>query len=304
MLVPRTYRWDQYEFHRDLSLETVPRVDRVRRVGPQSRLGIPLEAKGNRVGQESPEDYYLGSSETSSKWTYLYQERRTLWRPSHISAVVSHPAKILYLRSAKKDLPSHPLLETISDHYQSQLKRASVDASDSNSVPSALKIIAGGSFDLIVLDRDNLKWAGAILKEVSEPILVLPTQWKVEGFPKNLLVPVEGTTFSYAALAQAVILGEDFGSQIQLFEVSEKKDQALGHLIERMAWKKLTHDFFQAMGDITKAIREFSQVQNIGLIVMSTHAASPGSTFFGHSITLEVLREIDLPLWVVHPETG
>jgi nucleotide-binding universal stress UspA family protein len=303
MLVPRTYRWDQYEYRRDDSLETVPRIDRIRPVAPGIHVDLPQTARGLKVEPVFSEDFFLRNPDIPSNWMIHYRERRTLWRPTHVSSVVSRPTKILSLTSSIKESPLHPLLEILSQQYQSHLTRYSLVAGEDHSVGSALKKVAEDVYDLIVIDRGNLDWASAILKEVSQPVLVLPSQWKVEGFPKKIMVPVDGTAFSYPALTQAVILGEDFGAQIQLFEVSEKRDQVLSHLIERMAWKNLAHDFFQTTGNISQAIVEFSKVQKTELIMMGTHGIQPG-TSFPHSITLEVLRGIDLPLWVVHPETG
>lgn len=301
-LIPITYRWDKYVLRKDVSLETVPKPEAVRPVEPGKKILPPPPRPPQDKEKAEPENRFFLEDFDSKPWVQHYRERRTLWRPRQSPSVLQHPSEILFLSYPGAPTEEPYLLRTMEEHYRCRVTQKHLSENDAQAVESALRLAAQDRYGLLVLGRSQLEWAGALLKEVTTPVFILPQAPKGKDFPKKILVPVDGTPFSYPALSQALILGEDFGAEIQIFEVGEKKEIALGKLIEKMAWKNLNHGFFKAKGDIPRTVAEFAESEGAEMIVMGTHGVSPGSTQIPPSVTLEVLRLSPLPLWVVHPE--
>ncbi|MDX1387482.1 MAG: universal stress protein [bacterium] len=299
-LVPRTFRFDKYQFPQDRTLERVPKPEASRQVLPGKKTGKESRGYSQSPGGEVTEDRFSAGTATP-EWSQRYHERRTLWRPKEAPIVSSHISNILILSRGGGDLKGHPFISGLSDKYHCKLEEWEMPPEESRPVAAALKRVSEGSHDLVAFLPKDLDWASALLKEVSEPALVLPTGEKSEFPPERILVPVDGTSFSYPALSQAMVLGEDLQAEIQLLHVSDQENSSLNTVLEKMAWTNVRHDVYQSQGDVAGAIVDFAHQQKAQLIVMGTHGVTPGSTHMPTSVTLEVLNRIPCPLWVVHP---
>lgn len=149
--------------------------------------------------------------------------------------------------------------------------------------------------------------SGRVLKAASCPVLIWRHPKQPGGF-KRVLVPIDGTPFSYHAIVQAIILCQDFGADLFLFHVSEnegereRKNSTLGMLMNKMDWKNIKHDLVTETGDVLKTIVNFCKNQQIDLVVMGTHPLDlAGGTAKG-SITAEVVQQVNCPVFVVHPQ--
>lgn len=299
-LVPRTFRFDKYQFYKDRTLERVPKTEAVRPVQPGKKAGKESRGFSKPPRGEMAEDQFLAGA-APPEWSKRYHERRTLWRPKEAPIVSSHISNILILTRGGEDLKNHSFISGFLGKYHCKLEEWEVPGSENRPVVAALQRVSKGSHDLIAFLPGDLDWASALLKELSEPALVLPAGREAAFPPERILVPVDGTSFSYAALSQAMVLGEDLQAEIQLLHVAEREDSSLNTLLEKMEWTNIRHDVFQSQGEVSGAIVDFACRQKVQLIVMGTHGIVPGSTHLPPSITLEVLSHLPCPLWVVHP---
>lgn len=299
-LVPRTFRFDKYQFPQDRTLERVPKTEAVRPVQPGKKANQESRGFSQFTGGEEAGNQFLPGA-APREWSKRYQERRTLWRPKEAPIISSHISNILILNRGGGDLKNHSFLSGLSGKYHCKVEEWEVPRRESRPVAAALRRVSKGSHDLVALRAGDLDWASALLKELSEPALVLPLGEEAVFPPERILVPVDGTSFSYPALSQAMVLGEDLRAEIQLLHVAEREDSSLNSLLEKMAWTNIRHDVFQSQGDVASAIVKFASRQKVQLVVMGTHGIAPGSTHLPPSVTLEVLPRIPCPLWVVHP---
>lgn len=329
MLVPRTFRFDKYQFHTDKKLETVPRPDAVRPVGKSPAVPQKQGRPGGMPAQPLREDSFGGTEDIPPEWTQQYFRRRVLWSPRDQRELSHGPAKILLFWEGEAFSRSHlaPCKEWTNRYHshltllqilpesssiapkvrQEELQQQTRDYPVSeikvqnwrDSLEGLLETVAQGSYAMVVMGRENGEFAAKVLKESSVPVLILPKEPQASWSIRKVLVPVEGTAFSYPAISEAMILAQDFGAELLLFQVGREKTEKFSGIMERMAWKNIKHDFFQGTGDISRAVSDFAKAQAVDLIVMATHGILPHSVSLPSSVTLEVLEKNDIPLYGV-----
>lgn len=140
-----------------------------------------------------------------------------------------------------------------------------------------------------------------VLRLAENPILVC-SDHNIAPSLKKILVPVDGTKFAYPAIQQAVLLAKDFDSELVLFHASDvakndKSYQEFLGMLDQMEWQKIHHDMVEQEGEVVPAICLYAKIINADLVVMGTHLRDR----FQKSVTVDVIRSIARPVWVVHP---
>jgi nucleotide-binding universal stress UspA family protein len=167
---------------------------------------------------------------------------------------------------------------------------------------------------LVVGTHDREKKEKIILGSVAENVLknslcpVLVDRSRANSFQiKQVLVPLDGTPFSYPALAQALVICQDFSAKLHVLHVSNQStDETVEHatFAEKMAlmnWKNIHPDLIMKKGDISTTIVECSTHDKIDLIIMGTHRLDETHHTLDNSVTAEVVRRAPCSVWVVHP---
>ncbi len=358
MLVPRTFRFDQYKFDPERGVDPALRIQSLRPVekGAQTEIkktsdpklmpvlpGIRDLFKENEIQARSPLQRHLKVG--------------SLWHPAEDPTLLKKPQKILVgigdsgltaqvVRAAlkiaerygsrlliTKIVPKEPeptevykektevekilreVREEVAPDYFAKFSPELRLEIFSDPAEGLLHLARLENCSLIVLGSNpktpsELLRQGAIsgkvLKTASCPVLI----WRQEN-PKNgwkrILVPIDGTPFSYQAIVQAIILCEDFGADLYLFHVSpdlqqkEKRHAQLKNLMQKMDWKNVRHDLVTRSGDTVETIVKFCRDQAMDMVVMGTHVSDSAAADSNPGITLEVAQKLSCPILVVHP---
>ncbi len=169
---------------------------------------------------------------------------------------------------------------------------------------------------LIVVGRNNIAkgknpFLGSTTRELLKlaqcPVLISLKRDKI-FLPKKILVPVDGTSFSYKSVIQAMIMGQDFGAEILLVHVTGsenevvKEEEQLGTLMDQMQWKNLSHQLMVESGDAVETIISLAQSEDADLIVMGTHRKHHTPQWGHESVALELAMSSPCPILILHPE--
>lgn len=142
-----------------------------------------------------------------------------------------------------------------------------------------------------------------IVKETSCSLLLLPPKITLNKI-KNILIPVETSQFSFPAIHQALILADQFHSDLHLLHVNndnkenEKNKIDLLKILQVLNFKNSPHDFSERNGDITSVILSETKNTESDLIVLGTHTKD---YLWKKSIAVELAETSNTPLWVIHP---
>jgi nucleotide-binding universal stress UspA family protein len=132
---------------------------------------------------------------------------------------------------------------------------------------------------------------------------------------KRILLPLDGSPCSEAAVPLAKEMAADTGASIVVMTVGnlpetatmarEEKEELLG-MLERMTKEyQLNADPRVEMGgDPAQGILTVADEENADLIVMATHGRSGLSEFTQGSVAREVVRDGRKPVLLVRPKEG
>jgi nucleotide-binding universal stress UspA family protein len=162
--------------------------------------------------------------------------------------------------------------------------------------------------------------AEGVLRKSPVPVLLLRPFWSYEIVPpgtveqrplRNLLLPVDGSDLSMAALPGVIEYAELFGTRVVLLRVLEESKRkgarpeeraeaenqlrALAKAIEKKGVETVT---LIEKGEPVKQILETVRFHEIDLIAMTTHGRSGLSRAVTGSVTEQVLRKATVPLLV------
>ncbi|MDI1326239.1 MAG: universal stress protein [Brevundimonas sp.] len=119
-----------------------------------------------------------------------------------------------------------------------------------------------------------------------------------------ILVPLDGSTHSLAALPVADALGEALGASLRILQVTSNAPPSLGVLAQSLGLEGAAHHAWSLearVGDPSDGILETACEAGARLIVMCTHTASARPTaMLGHT-ALDVLRRAPCPVVLVSP---
>jgi nucleotide-binding universal stress UspA family protein len=156
---------------------------------------------------------------------------------------------------------------------------------------------------------------------------------------KRLLVPLDGSRFASRALRYAAEVAQRFGAEIILIQVvkpatsvidagapigvstagteiavqaaleADKRNAARArrYLIGKARAIRSRHiesSYHVLIGDIARSIIEFSEKENIDLVVMTTHGKSGLRRAVMGSVADVVIRESGKPVLVIRPQTS
>ena len=135
------------------------------------------------------------------------------------------------------------------------------------------------------------------------PILIWPEERDSLAI-KNIMVPTDGSSSSYSAIAQAITLSKSFAADMYLFQLLEteqkESNSKVSEMMNTMDWKDVRHNLIREKGNIWTTVKTFCDEQSIDLIVMNTqlnaYASAPGRPSF----TIEFLKRFTIPLLVLH----
>jgi len=232
--------------------------------------------------------------------TEPYYKGRSLWTPLHEEAISKSPLKILVGDAGTAaSQAAVKLATTLASHYHSQL----FVIQNESLLQEALALPA----DLLVAGCGDKNEIQTLLQQSNCPVLLCPNFEK--NFPfKKILVPVDGTPFSYAAVARALAFCHDFNSQLILFHVSsslekDKQEKSeISSILHLMKWGSVSHELITASGAITSHIADYAEKESIDMIVMGTHPLGE-KLRESKSVTEELAALVSCPIFVVHPQT-
>lgn len=155
--------------------------------------------------------------------------------------------------------------------------------------------------------------AEAVMRKSPVPVLLLRPFWSYDLVPpvrpeqapiRNLLLPVDGSDLSMAALPSVIEFAELFETRVVLLRVlgekeekaeAEKQLAALAKAIEKKGVETLS---LIEKGDPLESILNAVRFHGIDLIAMTTHGRTGLSRVVTGSVTEEVLRKATVPLLV------
>jgi len=123
---------------------------------------------------------------------------------------------------------------------------------------------------------------------------------------QKILVPMDGSPASVAALEQAVTLAQDLGATLDVLHVNEpgesrEMEDALGiaksRLLERLTRRTES-------GDPVKTILDIAATERAGLIVMGTHGRVGRLHALVGSVAEAVVRNAPCPVLTVRHPSG
>lgn len=358
MLVPRTFRFDKYQFNPEREVDRTVRIQSPKPVakGEESEIKRMPHPKSRAVLPDI-QDLFKESEKFPKKWGKRYLKVRSLWHPAEDPALFQKPHKILVgvdetdanldsLRAALKFAERYGSRLLIAKILNRNVESAEVETEKNklkgilakeahwvsadylkqhpleirieghpDPAEGLLQIAQNETCSLIVVgthpkDPSQLirlgTVSGKVLRNAPCPVLVWRKPAHGNGL-KRVLVPIEGTPFSYQSIVQAIILCEDFGADLFLFHVSpdpqkkEEKHHQLTNLMQKMDWKNVRHDLVTQAGDTVQTIVKFCKDQLIDMVIMGTHTPESDSLGVDSSVTLEVAQGLPCPVLVVHP---
>jgi nucleotide-binding universal stress UspA family protein len=156
---------------------------------------------------------------------------------------------------------------------------------------------------------------------------------------KRLLVPLDGSRFASRALRYAAEVAQRFGAEVILIQVikpatpvidagapvgvspaaaeivlqaaleADKRNAArarryLSGKVRAIRSRRIRSSYHVLMGEAARSIMEFSEKENIDLVVMTTHGKSGLRRALMGSVADVVIRESGKPVLVIRPQTG
>ncbi len=122
---------------------------------------------------------------------------------------------------------------------------------------------------------------------------------------QKILVPMDGSPASIAALEQAVTLAQDLGASIDVLHVNEPEESREMEDALGIAKSRLLERFTRRTesGDPVKTILDIAHAERPGLIVMGTHGRVGRLHALVGSVAEAVVRNAPCPVLTVrHPE--
>lgn len=172
--------------------------------------------------------------------------------------------------------------------------------------------------------------ADYVMRESPCPVILVPPQHGNKpvylASLRNILVPLDGSLFAEAALANAKHLARTFHAKLHLFrvttviptttlypqriplpstlpeEVYALTEHYLTHVQEQLIHEGFQVDSHLGMGAPSEAILAHAKAVSADLIAMSTHARTGVSRTVLGSTADRVVRTGDTPVLLVHPE--
>jgi nucleotide-binding universal stress UspA family protein len=114
---------------------------------------------------------------------------------------------------------------------------------------------------------------------------------------RRILIPVDGTPSSLAAVAEGLRWAKTFGAELMVLHVAEDATPApvehpdFHDVLEHLAWEKVSHEIRNGEGTLADAIASASE--DADLILMTTKRAQTA---------IEVMRRASVPVFVLHSE--
>jgi nucleotide-binding universal stress UspA family protein len=156
---------------------------------------------------------------------------------------------------------------------------------------------------------------------------------------RRLLVPLDGSRFASRALPYAVEVAQRFGGEVILIQVvrpataiidaaapigfspagsgvavraaleadkrkASRARRYLGGKVRAMRSRHIESSYHVLTGDIGRSIIEFSEKENIDLVVMTTRGKSGLKRALVGSVADMVIRESGKPVLVIRPQTS
>ncbi len=120
----------------------------------------------------------------------------------------------------------------------------------------------------------------------------------------TILVPMDGTPFSFLALQEAIALAKRHGGAIYVIHARQANDaSSLKGTLPHVDWQGVSYSYEEEEGLVSELILTCARRKQAQVIVMGTmgvgHPADPDPE---HSVTREVIRKSPCSLLIVHPK--
>ena len=250
---------------------------------------------------------------------------RAAWIPS-LPALDPIDAQVRAVREARV------YLEAVADELRAQGLKAEVSVPFALADAGILREIERSRADIVVMASHRKPTpeqkvygsvAQAVLVKSPVPVIVMRVDETIAhaetraGGPE-ILVPVDGSSFAEAAVPFAAQLAHALGWTLVLLRVLpdptqsgikpatylEEEARAVSYLVELATPLRHTGLKIQTeikTGPTSPTILRESETRHTGLIAMATHGLSGVQEMLFGSVTMDVLRNTQLPLMLVRP---
>jgi len=116
---------------------------------------------------------------------------------------------------------------------------------------------------------------------------------------QKILIPVDASKYSFAAIQQGIYLAHDFNAELIVFHVTDNEhDQSfeIPNLMSKINWRHSPHNYEHEEGKPAAAILQYATEHQIDLIIMAKHDEL---TIEQESITCVVINSSPCPVWVI-----
>lgn len=222
-------------------------------------------------------------------------------------------------------------LENVARELMAQGLRVETDVPFALADVGILREIAVRHADLVVMSSHRKPTrqhqiygsvAEAILARSPAPVVVIRTEEHVHVSPKpaspELIVPLDGSTFAESALPFAVELAKALRWSITLMQAIteptlrgmtanaylEEEAEAVSYLAgiaSRLRREGVQVKTAVKAGPAPQAILDVCQRQDASMIVMASHGRTGVREMMFGSVTMEIMRHTDTPLFLVRP---
>ncbi len=318
-------------------------ADWPREIEGTDSLGQKEKPAGAPLG--AGQDRFTFEPQTAPAFLEPYERLRTQWTPYEQQMLTAHPLRILIgyedafseralalgfafaRRYHAETLVAHigqetDMLGPIRNVLKGQPENAYFTSYPPQTVRKAAEKASAGLVSLagerraslIVLAThgrtgENALRHGSVAEEVLKdaPCPVLIGHESVAVFhPGVIVVPIDGSPFSYKAIAHGILLSQDFGAHLYLFHTragNEADDgRSLKESLSRMQWRSVDHELVIEGGDVATGLADFCATHRADLVVMGAHRVDYDRHTYANSLTSQVVQRSPCPVLIVHPE--
>jgi nucleotide-binding universal stress UspA family protein len=242
------------------------------------------------------------------------------------------------LLDPKHGLDPSAMIESIAAHLRERGLKATARTMHGDAANVILDATVDMPADLIVMSTHGRggigRWlygsiADQVLVRANVPVLLVPSgcdrPWS-EGRRLKILVPLDGSDLSEAALGPARVLSRTIGADLLLLRVVEQEPdvlwsvnwvgvatysakpddfgearQYLEDLVTPPGHADSANDTLVETGDPSSAIQKIAQQESIDLIAMATHGRTGLARLTMGSVATTALRRTHVPVLLVRP---
>jgi nucleotide-binding universal stress UspA family protein len=128
--------------------------------------------------------------------------------------------------------------------------------------------------------------------------------------PKNILIPLDGSSFAENALPAGKFLAAHYNAVITLLSVAkddsgvEEMRSYLGRTAESIAAEGIKVSYEAVKGRIPEAVSSAADRVSADMVIMTTHGRTGLASLLRKSRAVEILRSLSIPSVIIRPREG